>query len=792
MGNAISDADANTRDEGDSYGADGSTFDMTSKGDTATWDYSLESKDLHPDFRQASPSPRHEAINYSLDDDECNTAMTEMGYLPRTQHSPSKRGSPLSSIHTYTNQRNMPSPRSPKNRMGLSPKCNESPHRHTPHHNDYYENSTYDDETRDDDGEYTGCISYDDGRESVDAFHSAKPVSPKLGLRSHQSSRSMSPRPISPISPSRTPRIELDTRDYFHEDERYHRQRLERLRIAEQASNTDTSVELNPEGEKLIQQAQKSLELQMAHANVAARIREREIQIHKAKEAAHAREVEQYEARARAQERAKAITKSLALKQGARYQPPKQSRKVDIIQLHDIGDEEEFIELHSRTSESTDYGAKHPTKQQQTAPIVYAVPQRSSSPSGSPRIASPTASPRRSNSRITNSDGSLRKKCSTMDQFERKQSHRTKTYSQFDKKYEDDPIQNYLTHHELHDEEDEVRDESEQVHNADFKLNEREPLGEKEDDFSVQDSLEQSLDMAPEDKMARKIMQARIKHALLKGSMSNLENQDEMIDTEMFIIPSLQNSADSRSHVQEMPDELIGDIDINFVQQYENAFDQFVKHNITIMAKHPELIYNLRVAKLQKLLQVTQDAKQVVRDQIATVEQEKRQLLVNHKKGLIEAARKKAALEIRLRQELSTIDQATLTMTGRLTWQLITENHSRAKRHYFLLQTLSRQKVSPQNLLALLPDNAHTRAILDATNAPTCGALSESQRKDLRQFQVDNAFLNAEVNVLEKKLAHEQTNAKKFLWVDSVFNRMESKEIKKLKGRFQKNLGVKF
>jgi hypothetical protein len=70
--------------------------------------------------------------------------------------------------------------------------------------------------------------------------------------------------------------------------------------------------------------------------------------------------------------------------------------------------------------------------------------------------------------------------------------------------------------------------------------------------------------------------------------------------------------------------------------------------------------------------------------------------------------------------------------------------------------------------------------------------LSEEQEKDLRQFQVDNAFLSAEATVLEKKLAYQVAAAKKYAWVDSVFLLMDAKKLKRLKNRYQKKLGVTF
>ena len=74
--------------------------------------------------------------------------------------------------------------------------------------------------------------------------------------------------------------------------------------------------------------------------------------------------------------------------------------------------------------------------------------------------------------------------------------------------------------------------------------------------------------------------------------------------------------------------------------------------------------------------------------------------------------------------------------------------------------------------------------------APAGQTLSEEQEKDLRQFQMDNAFLAAEVAVLKKKLAFQKATTKRHAWVESVLLRMDERSLRKLKNRFQKRVGV--
>jgi hypothetical protein len=48
------------------------------------------------------------------------------------------------------------------------------------------------------------------------------------------------------------------------------------------------------------------------------------------------------------------------------------------------------------------------------------------------------------------------------------------------------------------------------------------------------------------------------------------------------------------------------------------------------------------------------------------------------------------------------------------------------------------------------------------------------------------------VSMLQKKLTYQTTAAKQNLWVESVFLKMNESQMKKLKTRYEKKLGVKF
>jgi hypothetical protein len=234
------------------------------------------------------------------------------------------------------------------------------------------------------------------------------------------------------------------------------------------------------------------------------------------------------------------------------------------------------------------------------------------------------------------------------------------------------------------------------------------------------------------------------------------------------------------------------DIDMNYVTEYELAFNEFVFENPQFMIQNPDLLHNLRVFKLQKSLEMAYDAESELVSQLEVSQAKKLEMTTSYHEKLREASRNKAAREIHLQQELNTIQQATRVMEGRLTWQMIAKSEARTKKYVQMQQHLALRPIDADDKLSLLPDQPEMQAIREAATAPAGTNLSEEQEKDLRQFQVDNAFLSAEATVLEKKLAYQVAAAKKHAWVDSVFLLMDAKKLKRLKNRYQKKLGVTF
>jgi len=288
-------------------------------------------------------------------------------------------------------------------------------------------------------------------------------------------------------------------------------------------------------------------------------------------------------------------------------------------------------------------------------------------------------------------------------------------------------------------------------------LENREPLGMKVETKASDASVEASFTQLPQERMAQDIMNARIKQALRYGLDSRSGSFESKFQFSLQqSLPSPTNGAgdDATGAGNALSD--IDDVDLKFVQQYELAFEMFLQRHIGLMTKNPELVYNLRVAKLQQVLETVSETEAKMMEIVEKKRRERSEMVAKYKKQLTEAARQKASLEVNLRQALASIQQATAAARAKLYWEIVVKNDQRAKRHYHLLKKLSREKAHPSRLLWLLPDQPDMREIRDAATVPS-GAVA--YERDLQQYQVDNALLKAEVKVLEKKLAYEQVRA---------------------------------
>jgi hypothetical protein len=243
------------------------------------------------------------------------------------------------------------------------------------------------------------------------------------------------------------------------------------------------------------------------------------------------------------------------------------------------------------------------------------------------------------------------------------------------------------------------------------------------------------------------------------------------------------------------------DIDLEFVENFDSAFNEFISQNPKFLMNNPDLVHSLRVTKLQKLLEFQDAYEADLLEQLAYSKSQKSNLELEYHQKLREASRKKAAREINLQSDLDRLNLSTKLMEAKLTWQMVTLSEQRAKKQIRLVQKYKQQQQlagvvvsenTRQEWSQQVPTGPDGQAVRDAILAPPTGALSEEQEKDLVQFQVDNAFLSSEVTVMTKKLDYQKAFAKKHAWVESILLRVNAETMDKLKDRYQKKTGAMF
>ncbi|KAI2495465.1 hypothetical protein MHU86_19052 [Fragilaria crotonensis] len=235
------------------------------------------------------------------------------------------------------------------------------------------------------------------------------------------------------------------------------------------------------------------------------------------------------------------------------------------------------------------------------------------------------------------------------------------------------------------------------------------------------------------------------------------------------------------------------EIDLDFVEEYDIAFHEFLSRHPRFLISNPTLVHHIRVIKLQKLLDGQNRLEQSIEDQLEKIMDLKRSTELGWQEQLRDAAGKKAARETHLQSYLSNVNYATKCMEAQWTWHIVCDaQHCIKKEHLLKMRLQQQQQVGdhPLDLLNALPEGPDFDDLRNAMLAPAGQTLSEEQEKDLRQFQMDNAFLAAEVAVLKKKLAYQKATTKRHAWVESVLLRMDERSLRKLKNRFQKRVGV--
>ena len=256
---------------------------------------------------------------------------------------------------------------------------------------------------------------------------------------------------------------------------------------------------------------------------------------------------------------------------------------------------------------------------------------------------------------------------------------------------------------------------------------------------------------------------------------------------------SIGTKEQSTSLADSNDEEEEGEIDLELVEEYDHAFNEFIAAHPQFVVISPDVVHSLRVCKLQKLLERGSSIEAELQDQLKQIEKSKGRMEVAYQRELKEASRKKAAREVHLASKLAATQKVTTAMEAKLLWKLVSSYEASYKKNYKLREKLKNASVENNNqgLLEILPKGAEFQSIRDAMLVPPSSEpLSEEQREDIKQFQIDNAFLHSEVAMLQKKLKHVKAATKKHAWVESLLVRMDPKVLNTLKQKYAKSKGV--
>lgn len=256
---------------------------------------------------------------------------------------------------------------------------------------------------------------------------------------------------------------------------------------------------------------------------------------------------------------------------------------------------------------------------------------------------------------------------------------------------------------------------------------------------------------------------------------------------------SLVDNEDEDEEEEEDEEGCGDDIDLEVVEQYDHAFNEFIAAHPEFVVISPDVVHSLRVCKLQKLLERGSTIEAELQEQLNMIERRKGRVETVYHRELKEASRKKAARQVHLASKLASIQKATTAMEAKLLWSLVSTFEASAKEHFRKREDLKSisTKSDRRSLSEALPKRSEFQIIRDAMMVPPSSEpLREEQKMDLQQFQIDNAFLRSEVAVLEKKLKHVKAAAKKHAWVETMLVRMDPKVLNTIKENYAASKGV--
>lgn len=246
-------------------------------------------------------------------------------------------------------------------------------------------------------------------------------------------------------------------------------------------------------------------------------------------------------------------------------------------------------------------------------------------------------------------------------------------------------------------------------------------------------------------------------------------------------------------------DGSVSEMDLEFVEHFDSAFNEFLFYHPKLVAKNPTLIKNLRIYKLQKLLQHNDVIEQNFMAKLDSSNDNKKDAEEAMHNQLKEALKKKAARQTYLQSEVNGTNWSTKKIQSDLRWKLFMYSEGRAKRQIKLLEQFERipEVKTRKEMIQLIPARPcgtklqnTIKASLIAEGSSERNSLSSKQEEQLRELQIENPVVKAEIEILQQKLDRLQNEANKSNWVSSALVKIDKDTILQLKKRFEEKEGI--
>lgn len=273
------------------------------------------------------------------------------------------------------------------------------------------------------------------------------------------------------------------------------------------------------------------------------------------------------------------------------------------------------------------------------------------------------------------------------------------------------------------------------------------------------------------------------------GVMAESSNEagDDVIQIEDAVLSETFRSFD----LQQILSGDLDEADVGFAVQYHELFEEFMTTNDRLAVQNPDLLMFLKIAKLQKIFECQIDWEERLRSELAEIQREKEMMATNYHFELIEAAREKASRKVFLQDEVTMMKQAVNVLDARMQWKIIQKNYSRTHKEMDMLKKLDATKDTGDEPLQCLPQIIELQSLRDTLADRTISndITPEEEESELLQCQIDSAFLNAEVTVLEAKLMEQRAQAQKYQWADKMLSALTKDDLKELQGKYTQKIG---